>query len=417
VVAVSGQPLRLRFTNRDDSAPAFGRTPSFNVVYICGRDDRQLDSPTTATLTWTVARLARFDPGALALTHPPRVRPRGLALPVVANELLERAWHRDLFDRSMEGLLARQARASNLIVVVAQACEMNCGFCPTADRVDIHRRPSGEDGQYDDLVHQIRRGGELGARVIDFGGNDVLRFPGIVGLFDEAGRAGYTRIMAQSPGHVLADRAFAEAVAASALTHVCLPIYGATAAVHDAVTRTPGSFDRLVRALDNVRALGRPAVELHTIALKSTLPHLEGLIDFARERFGLALRVATLRSNRQGERSVVLDMASFTDLKPIIGRFPEHFRAEFPPCVMPRDLPREKAAPSPEGDPLPPINLYDLGLPAGCEDARVAEERVLVQAPPCARCEARSECRGVLGHYLDMFGDGELVPLGPAAQG
>lgn len=418
-LAVEGRSIRLRFSKRDDSQASFERTPSFNVVYICGQGERQLESAQTATLNWTIQRLGRFDPGTLTLSTPPLVRPRGLNLPMVkSDELRERAWHRDLFDQSMATLLARGTRVRSLVIVVAQACEMNCAFCPTTDRVNIHFRPSGERWQFEDLLHQIARGRELGASEIDFGGNDVLRYPGILDLFQACGDAGYTRISAQSPGQIFADRAFAEAAAAGPLTHVAMPIYGTTAAVHDAITRKPGTFDGLLAALANIRELGSPRVELHTIALKSTLSELESLIAFSKETLGLPLRVSSLRSNRQGERTIVLDMASFSELRELIARYPEHFRIEYPPCQFPRERMKKRLESSPRGDRMAPLNLYDLGLPDGCEDAIVAMERKPTYPDRCEGCEAKFACGGVLGHYLDMFGDKELEPfteLGPYA--
>ncbi len=408
MLAVEGRAIRLRFSNRDPSAPAFVRLPSFNVVYLRGPRDPQLESAQNATLTWSLQRLASIDPGSLEFDVPPRApRPAGPALKL--QKVNERAWHRDLFDESMTMLLARGTRAHNLVIVVSQACEMNCTFCPTVDRVNIHLRPSGEEWQFDDLRHQISRGRELGASTIDFGGNDVLRYPRILELFEACREAGYTRIVAQSPGQLIGDRAFAEGAARSALTQVDLPLYGTTAAVHDAITRKPGSFDGLMRALSNLRDLGRPHVQLHTIALKSTLPHLGELIAFARDDLGLVLRVGMLRSNRQGERNIVGDMASFTELQPLIASHPEHFRHGFPPCQLPKTSRRvEVKTASGEGRPL---NLYDLGLPDGCEDAQVALERVPTYPSRCEACQAREACGGVLGNYLEVFGDGELVPF------
>jgi MoaA/NifB/PqqE/SkfB family radical SAM enzyme len=410
-LAIAGRPLRLRFTNRDDAEPAFDRTPSFNVVHICGQGERQLDSPTTATLRWTLQRIARFDPGGLVLEQPPTAKRRGVALPVIPADAFERVWRRDLFDQAITTLVDHGKKASSAVIVITQACEMNCGFCPTTDRVNIQFRPSGEEGQFQDLCYQIARGRELGATSIDFGGNDVLRFPGIVDLFNRAGSAGYTTIIAQSPGQILADRPFAEAVANSPLTHVCLPIYGTTADVHDAVTRRKGAFDALLRALDNVRELGKTKVLLHTIALESTAKHLGDLIDFCETRLGLPLRVTNLRPNRQGERSVILDVASFTEMKPLIERYPERFRGDFPPCLFPREAEKARLRHYVFEPGQSPIHLFDLGLPAGSEDALVAQERAHDHPDRCEGCVAKASCGGVFQNYLDRFGDEELMPF------
>jgi molybdenum cofactor biosynthesis enzyme MoaA len=417
-LSVARRLVRLRISPRDEAKPAFGRTASFNLNYIKSRGEAPLEGAASATLDWVVKRLAAYDQGNLMLGQPSVARPKNLSLPMASRDepLADRVWQRALFDGAMDELTRRGTRTETLVIVVSNPCAMNCTFCPTSDRVNVRFEPGADDRQREDLIHQLERGRAFGATTVDFGGNDVLLFPGIVEVFEAAGRAGYTTILAQSPGQALADRAFAEAVAKSPLTHVAIPIYGTTAAVHDAITRKPGTFDGLMRALENVRELGSPKVELHTIALKSTLPLLEELIPFCKDRLDLPLRVACLRSNRQGERSVVQDMPSFTELRPLMARYRDHFRAEFPPCQFPRGPMRALIDTFPKGPRPMPINLYDLGLPNGCEDALVALERTPLYPARCEGCAVQFACCGVQGHYLDLFGDEELSPY-PAVAG
>ncbi len=261
-------------------------------------------------------------------------------------------------------------------------------------------------------MHQLAAARALGVDTVEIGGNDVLLFPTAIALFEEAGRLGFRRVSAQSPGQRLADEAFARAVAASPLDRVDLPIYGATADEHESVTRAPGSFDGLCRAVDRALALGRPEVRLHTIALRSTLDRLEGLLDFAKARFGLDVRVQLLRPNRLGEREHLDDAATFTEIAAAARRRPEHFGDDIPLCALPperaRALHRERTVTPAFGRRL---HLWDLGLREGSEHAAVKRDRSIAYPPACERCALRPGCLGVLQAYLDRFGDAELRPF------
>jgi hypothetical protein len=252
----------------------------------------------------------------------------------------------------------------------------------------------------------------VGAELVDLGGNDVLRFGRIFDLLNGVGSLGYRDIIVQSTGLPLAEPSFAEALAHTPVTDVAVPIYGSDAAAHDAVTCTPGSFDRLVRGIDNARRLGRPRVPMHTIALASTLPRLEGLIDFVRERWGAFLHVTPLRPNRLGERDHLGDAARFRDLRPIMARHPAHFSREFPLCLLPLESALDAYTAEP---PSPGPNLFDLGM-EGVEHARVKRDRSLFRAEACGGCRLRDGCSGMLGAYLDRFGSSELQPFAPSAR-
>ncbi len=399
--------VRMTLERRDPARPAFRRTRSFNVSYAVDPPGTPL-APGDAHAVEQVAELVdRSDPGALVLTANSGHTHLSPRLPLMR----EPRWSRAVFDEGVERLLARDgATYYRGVLVVEQSCEMACQFCPEGDRrMGVPLRTGSDDAEHlADLLHQIERARELGVVELDIGGNDVLRFSRVVDLLLAAGKLGFWEISVQSPGLVLADRAFAERIASTPTTGVCMPIYGATAAAHDEVTRTPGAFDRLCRAIDHLLDLGRPAVRLHTIALRSRLNELEDLARFCEQRFGLQLRVTPLRPNRVGEREHLGDTARLADVASYAALRPEAFVLNFPLCILPRSFVTNYAAPAagPRN-----VHLFDLGLTGRVDDERARHERTLYHPGPCADCSANGRCAGVLGAYLDRFGDSELHPL------
>jgi MoaA/NifB/PqqE/SkfB family radical SAM enzyme len=401
-----GGPLVVRIETREPGRRAFALTRSFALSYLGEPPHAAID-----TLVSFARQLAAVDPGGLALKREPKLR-RRLG---VLGEDPGGSWSRDTFDRSIASLTSEGQRFDHAVLVVTQACELACQFCPSKDAAHEVVATSDVDGQLEDLVHQLAAGRRLGARSVDIGGNDVLQFPRAIELFERAGELGYETVAAQSPGQSMADAAFARALSKTPLTLVEVPIYGATAEVHDRVTGTPGSFDRLCEAIDRVRELVRPTIGLRTLALRSTLGLLEELLAFTEVRFGLELTVRQLFPNRVGEREHLVDAVSFAELAPIVARHPTRFEPDVPLCIFPEDqrstpiqfLRRRRSL----------LHLWDQGIVPGSEDDRAKRDRQRVLATDCQRCTLRTDCSGILRAHFELLGTEGITPVGAEEEG
>ncbi|MEZ4295518.1 MAG: radical SAM protein [Polyangiaceae bacterium] len=297
-------------------------------------------------------------------------------------------------------------------MVVIQPCEMSCRFCPSGDVGRTVPTGHDHDRQFEDLVDQMEVARRLGVTVLEIGGNDVLLYPRAVELFRAAGEMGFRAVGAQSPGQRLGDAEFAEAVAGTGLTQVDLPIYGATAEEHERVTRAPGSFEGLCRAVDRVKGLGRPEVRLHTIALKSTLGRLGDLIEMGKERFGIDIHVELLRPNRVGEREHLSDAASLAEIASVAELYPGHFGGDVPLCAMPRERAFQLFGQRGRGDVFGRrLHLWDMGLREGSEDMLAMRDRRACFPAACEGCAVRAGCPGVLQAYVGELEQGVVGAL------
>jgi MoaA/NifB/PqqE/SkfB family radical SAM enzyme len=412
-----GGVVRVRLSPNVASEPAFARSASLSVSHLASAGDPPLPHAAIHALRAFARHVASRDRGGIALIAP---APRGTGaheggarrLPMMGAGTSEASWSRALFDRRIAAFSGDRGAFSTAILVVVQPCEMSCRFCPSGDRARAVPPDLSLDAHFEDLLHQLAAARSLGVRTVEIGGNDVLLFPRAIELFHAAGRLGFERISAQSPGQRLADEGFSAAAAESPLGRVDLPIYGATAEAHEGVTRAPGSFEGLCRAIDRALALGRPEVRLHTIALRSTLDRLDELIAFGERRFGLTVRVQMLRPNRVGEREHLEDAASLAEIAEAARRHPASFGDDVPLCALPperaNELFRERTAERGFGRRL---HLWDLGLGDGSEDARVKEERAQIYPAACGACALRRGCTGVLRAYVDRFGEADLKPF------
>lgn len=126
-----------------------------------------------------------------------------------------------------------------------------------------------------------------GVRRLRVNGYDPLAFSRILDVLRFATEAGYDDVEVFSPCTRLADEAFCDAVLAAlpAKRRFYVPIYGASAEVHDVAVGVPGAFDRVIRAIDLLlRKEGRGAVSLLSVLHRKNLPHVGELLAFVRSR-------------------------------------------------------------------------------------------------------------------------------------
>ncbi len=130
------------------------------------------------------------------------------------------------------------------------ACNSSCVFCLDADT------PRGIYFDEQTVEADIDEGRRQGAERIILSGGEPTLHPAFHEFVRYAQRAGYERVQVVSNGSKFADRAFFEASVQAGLGEITFSLHGHTADLHDRLTRTPGSFKRLLKGL--VRALREP---------------------------------------------------------------------------------------------------------------------------------------------------------------
>jgi MoaA/NifB/PqqE/SkfB family radical SAM enzyme len=153
---------------------------------------------------------------------------------------------------SFEGLLLRTWRDNHLFSVLVELtyrCNLDCFFC--YNDLGLRGRPLTVE-QYYELFADLR---ELQVLNLTLTGGEPLAHPDFLRLGARARELGFV-VRIKSNGHALRG-AMARRIRDEIdpfLVEVSL--HGATAAVHDRQTREPGSFERLLANLREMRALG-----------------------------------------------------------------------------------------------------------------------------------------------------------------
>ncbi|UJR84361.1 radical SAM protein [Sandaracinus amylolyticus] len=321
--------------------------------------------------------------------------------------------------------LAREDEVLNL--AISSECGQQCAFCSVKSTAPAF---DGGDETFAAVSNDLAREARRGVRTFRLNGYDPLSYSRVVDVAKLASALGYQRVQIFSPATRLSDRAFAEKLFAALPPHreIFVPIYGVTAAVHDAVVGRPGAFDEVQRALVNLHEMGEVRVSLLSVITSKNHHELHALWAFANER-----RVTLSahfpypsfesRADRYFEsapRQHEVASALFAERARTTGpkcsaREAQQLLEGVAPCVIHRAasahgvrliewLPHDEIAP-----PIPGTEYRDSRYRQRAGDAFSA---ATVPCPHAERCAMRTICPGVLLRaYVELHGDEEFQPV------
>lgn len=310
--------------------------------------------------------------------------------------------------------VSRRARVCE--VTVNSACNNRCLFC-YAEPGSFASGPEPKPETIFKALYAGRKEGCWIAAVI--GGEPTLRADiGKAAAF--ARKAGYDCVKLCTNGFRLADPAYAGKMAEAGFNMFDVSLHGPDAALHDRLVGVPGAFDKAVRGIKNVRALGLEA-GANLVVNALNYKRFPEFMDFAYNGLGInyfniiyghyrgvmacnedLLRVNISKTLPYIEKGVaVLKRSGVPALNRVL--------VNFTPCLLPAyaNLLADWESDTSEGDPL---------MPADGGVVNMAEMKNRQSAKPagCARCALDARCRGFDAEYIELAGGREFKPLARA---
>lgn len=162
----------------------------------------------------------------------------------------------------------------NVLFELTNRCNEDCRHC-YVDLGDV-------DGELTtaEVIRILDELREAGTLFLTFTGGEIFTRRDILTLIDEARRRRFA-LRLFTNGTLIGPREV-EAIAAAGVVAVELSLYAMDPAVHDAVTRRPGSHAKTVRAAERLRAAGVPVV-LKAPILRSAGEAYREVVAFARK--------------------------------------------------------------------------------------------------------------------------------------
>lgn len=172
-----------------------------------------------------------------------------------------------------ETIQASQER--KVIFNITYSCVNNCEFCATGDRIR-------KFVAWPRIERILREHRDAGIRSLDIDGGEPTLHPKLRDTVALARELGYRQVNVTTNGRKLGDEANARALLDSGLTSLLISLHGHTAAIHDLITRAPGSFDDTVAGIRTALRVLPESVDfgVNITISKNNVEHLQEYADF-----------------------------------------------------------------------------------------------------------------------------------------
>jgi cyclic pyranopterin phosphate synthase len=284
------------------------------------------------------------------------------------------------------------------------SCNSNCVFCVIGDHLFTGDRPTR------DCLEELRASRATCDDVV-FTGAEVTLREDFLQLVAAARRLGYRNIQIQTNGRRFAYKPFCEAAVAAGANEFSPSIHGHVARLHDGLTRSPGSFDQIVEAIRNLRALGQRVVT-NTVATRQNARHLPSLARLLVELDVTQLQIAF--PHPTGHAATYFDgvVPRMRELAPHVMAALAVGRDAGVPCLV-EAMPfcqvpgweRHVAELH-----IPPTEIVYDGFVVP-DYARDRMERGKTRFVQCSKCRFEPICEGPWREYPERVGSDEFQPV------
>lgn len=286
-------------------------------------------------------------------------------------------------------------------------CPEKCTFCSEEHRMQAF---SAFPVTFARVATVLRLEASRGVESVHFTGGEPTIHPQFVEILQLAKKLGL-RTSIGTIGTRLADERFAER-AMPFLDEALFSIHGPNAEVHDPLTRRPGSFERVSRALTNARRKPGFRPFVNTVLTRHNVASLVETTRFARANDAALLVVSNLTPEGQGEDDYRDLTVSLGELAAVV---PEVVHAAGPMIVRFFGVPACVLGPhrmfSNDIHWNPRVTWEWMRKPDSVSLAPIYSwnpQRKRTYVAACEGCGWKEMCAGVFQKYVDLYGDAEL---------
>ncbi|MBK7583057.1 MAG: radical SAM protein [Myxococcales bacterium] len=284
------------------------------------------------------------------------------------------------------------------------ACNNRCLFCAQGEkRTECAARPA------ELLLAELRAARPEATGVVLTGGEPTL-YKKLVPLVKAARQLGFASVQLQTNGRMLAYTRVLDALIDAGVTEIAPSLHGASAAVHDELTRAPGSFEETCAGITHALDAGLPVmtnsvITRHNVGTLCEMVALLASLGVRKMQLAFVHPVGT--ALERFDEVVPLLSAVVEPLKRarrLAQKCGATLRTEAIPLCFLRGM-EELAAEAT----IPLTTVSDLAGRRDYSEWRVQEGKR--HGPPCESCTARARCEGPWREYPDLRGWGEMVPV------
>gem|GEM_PF-2423123 len=310
---------------------------------------------------------------------------------------------------------AAPVKAAELVEIqLGHMCNNRCVFCSSGQATELGQALPMELAP---VMAALERAKAQRAKKVTFLGGEPTLQRAFLPALRRATDLGFAEIEIFTNGVKAARRSFVDEVAAIGPFSWRFSIQGGNREAHDDAVVKPGAFERICRAMDNVRAHGHRVTANACINERSyrSLPDYVSLV----QRYGIEqLHIDVVRPSSAGQRTddyLGEIMPRHVDMAPYFDRMLSAFEAwdpdfdvnvgNFPYCLLPQWSHRIH-----HGGMETLTLASDLDNDLTEKDKYAAQHSDKLHGPRCRACAFETQCSGVFDAYARIHGLDELRP-------
>lgn len=298
-------------------------------------------------------------------------------------------------------------------IQLGHLCNNRCVFCVSGQ---VSEWKQAKQIPVDPVVAELRQARARGITKVTFLGGEPTLQKSFFGALAAAHELGYTEVVLFTNGVRTPDRAFIDRILAFGPVTWRFSLQGADEAHHDATTKNPGSFQKILDSLEILRELGAPVTS--NMCLTSTnwesVPKFPALMA----EYGVRqLHIDMVRPSDAGERTkdylrtILPRYSDMRDaLRAMLDGFPPDFDVNlgnYPYCLLPEHAHRIHH----DGERTVTVSASGQSGLEPAWDKYEVKRLDKTHPPQCGACVFLPRCNGLFELYQEFHGTGEPDPI------
>jgi len=291
------------------------------------------------------------------------------------------------------------------------ACNNSCVMCYFYDKLGIAIDLSTEE-----VKKYILLAKEEDVSVLTLTGGEPTMRKDFLYLISYANKIGIPFIAVQTNGRMFYYEEFVKKMSNIENLEFLIPVYGHNERIHDAITRSPGSFNQTIQGIKNLLKYDQRFIA-KTVIMKSNYKYLPNIIRFLTDLDVKHMRITSACVPSNASKRIKRVVPRFREAMPYLYKALDTFDKKrlkisfvsIPLCLIRgyENLVSEK--------------IGFKNLISKDPDKRLSESKVPKNATrdfqnktklkKCRKCKLFSKCGGIWKEYVKMYGEDEFTPV------
>jgi len=166
-------------------------------------------------------------------------------------------------------------KTKRTVLFMGYTCNNCCSFC-----CNLERKNFVKDESTSEIKNKILNAKKEGSDYLELIGGEPTIRNDILSLVKFAKKLEFNTIMFATNGRMFSYKDFAEKIIEAGVNHLVFSIHGHNTEIHDKLTQVPGSFNQLLKGLENLKKIGFTNIGSNTTIVKQNYKYLEEIGKF-----------------------------------------------------------------------------------------------------------------------------------------